>query len=100
MPTPCPSREHYERLLNGLLDDAEERRLEAHLKACAGCLKTLEELTAVSPRALRDTGLCPLPPLAPGRGDQPSEGAPDADGPATELLGRPAGTPSAGTCWP
>jgi WD40 repeat protein/serine/threonine protein kinase len=64
----CPSREQYQRLLDGVLDDTEEQGLEAHVKSCAGCLKILEELTAVTPQALRDSGLHPLPPVMPGQG--------------------------------
>jgi WD40 repeat protein/tRNA A-37 threonylcarbamoyl transferase component Bud32 len=79
MVVPCPSREQYQRLLAGQLDAAEEQCLEEHVKSCADCLKTLDELTAVSPEALPTTSRDPLP--SPARLP--------VDHPADESLDRP-----------
>jgi hypothetical protein len=82
----CPSREQFLRLLQGSLEDREERLLEAHLKSCPGCVKTLEELTAVSPQEFREAGLRSLPPLSGHRTDPGSGTATAGHPPSTEFL--------------
>jgi serine/threonine protein kinase len=44
----CPSRERLEKLLSDQLSDSEEFALDAHVKGCALCLKTLEALTMIA----------------------------------------------------
>jgi WD40 repeat protein/tRNA A-37 threonylcarbamoyl transferase component Bud32 len=80
MSAPCPAREDFQRLLEGVLDDVQEQALDSHVKACARCMRVLEELTALTPQALRDSGLIPLPRSV----DRPS-GASLAD---TEIVRR------------
>src|SRR5258707_1237801 len=88
MPSLCPSREEFDRLLNGLLHDAEEQRLEAHVKSCAGCRAVLEELTVVVPKALSASGLRVHLPRTQSTVAAPTDDTLDAHGPATELLER------------
>jgi WD40 repeat protein/serine/threonine protein kinase len=84
----CPSREHYERLLHGLLNDAEEQRLEAHVKSCDSCLATLEELTAVPPQTLRPDEQGPHLSLVRDLLDLPTEDALETHRPARDLSHR------------
>jgi WD40 repeat protein len=88
MRTLCPSREHYQRLLNGLLNDTEEQHLEVHVNSCPDCLIILEELTAVSSEVLSGSGRRPA--LAPERQrvDLPTDVSLNVDGPAGDLLER------------
>jgi serine/threonine protein kinase len=41
----CPDRNLFERLLNDGLDDTERDELDRHVRACASCQRTLEELS-------------------------------------------------------
>ncbi len=52
----CPNRDLLERLLADRLDDTELDGLDGHVKACASCQQTLEELSDVASwkRALRN----------------------------------------------
>jgi eukaryotic-like serine/threonine-protein kinase len=42
---PCPDRDLLERLVNGRLVDTELDEMDRHVKGCASCQQTLEELT-------------------------------------------------------
>ncbi len=81
-------REAYEHLLKGILNDAEEQHLDAHVKSCADCLALLEELTEVSPGSLSPSGLHPRLLPASRRVDRPTENTLDVHGPAKEVLDR------------
>jgi hypothetical protein len=41
----CPDRDLLERLLNNRLADTELDELDLHLRGCASCQQSLEELT-------------------------------------------------------
>ena len=53
----CPTQESLERLLREELGDADRRRIEAHVEACAACQETLHHLASgaagPAPHALR-----------------------------------------------
>ena len=49
----CPTSSAIDRWLAGELNDAEETRIDVHLRDCSVCLEILNEKTAV-PEALRD----------------------------------------------
>jgi WD40 repeat protein/tRNA A-37 threonylcarbamoyl transferase component Bud32 len=43
---PCPSHEELTRLLADKVNEAAEKALDAHVRECGSCLKTLEKMTA------------------------------------------------------
>ena len=72
----CPDRDLFERLLNNRLDDTELDLLDRHVRGCASCQQTLEELSDDTIWSLPlSTALPGLAIDPPGRTIAPMDGA-------------------------